>query len=187
MAARRRDYCTAQNRRTRMSAARSWEGLISRPQILLYAGAPNEFLPPCLHEKVFVDFPLGGGHEIETGAVGIAARPVEVVEKPEGGTVRHAIARRWNLDAAKIAAGVSRIGRGIARIKNVVGHDDLLFCSALFAFADGAKDGFTGGAFEVNGVTRIIVRVDFTIRKKLEQIKEIFRIDQRKTHAKVIR
>lgn len=101
-----------------MSAARSWEGLISRPQILLYAGAPNEFLPPCSHEKVFVDFSVGGAHEVETGAIGIAARPVEVVEKAECGIVWHAIARRWDLDAAEIAAGIARIWRGIARIKN---------------------------------------------------------------------
>ena len=74
-AARRRDSCTVRNRRTRMSAARFWEGLIPALNYH-YTHGPKVFFAAPLHVKIFIDSSLGGGHEIETGAVGIAARPV---------------------------------------------------------------------------------------------------------------
>ena len=79
-------------------------------------------MPPCSHEKIFVDFPLGWGYEIEARAIGIAAGAVEMIDKAEGGAVRHALSVVGDLDAAKVAAGVTWIGRRIACIKNIVGH-----------------------------------------------------------------
>nr|DAK00757.1 MAG TPA: hypothetical protein [Caudoviricetes sp.] len=135
-----------------------------------------------------VDFPIGGGHEIETGAVGIASRPVEVVEKAECGAVRDSLTGGGNLDAAEIATGISRIGRGVARIKNVVGHGALLFCSALCAFADGAENAFTVGGPEIDGgdIGLLFRGERFAIREQLKEVDQIVGIDAGEAGAEII-